>query len=159
MHIINEAEVPTEHRRSPKGDFEIIRKHMSMALGGVKDTGPWGGGHPFDVELAKLPPGKRNFPLHSHAAQTEYYIIISGTGKGIGNDGNECALKPGDQFIVHPGEAHQLVADPNCELAYIVIADNHPADIVSYPNTGKRFLKPEYRTVAGTDTDYYSGEE
>lgn len=51
--------VPVEHRRSPKGTYEIYRQHVSLALGGVKDAGAWNGGHPFDVERFVLPPGKK----------------------------------------------------------------------------------------------------
>jgi hypothetical protein len=65
MHIINESQVSEEHRKSPKGSYELFRKHISLALGGVKDVGPWGGGHPFKQfegaeleldELKKAPP-------------------------------------------------------------------------------------------------------
>ncbi len=159
MRIIHESQVTEEHRCSPKGSFELFRKHMSIALGGVKDTGRWGGGHPFDVEITRLPPGKRNYPLHAHAAQTEYYVIVSGRGKVVTDGGVEHLLKAGDHFVAHPGEAHQIVADRDVELSFLVIADNHPADITSYPNTGKRHLKPEYRVVAVQEADYYDGEE
>lgn len=75
MKIIHQSDVPTEHRISPKGSFELHRQHISLALGGIKDVGPWGGGHPFDVELTRIPAGKRGYPYHSHAAQTEQYVI------------------------------------------------------------------------------------
>ena len=71
MKIASESSTPEENRVSPKGIYEINRRHMSLALGGVKDAGPWAGGHPFDVELARIPPGKIGYPLHSHAAQTD----------------------------------------------------------------------------------------
>src|SRR5262249_47337902 len=103
MHIINESKVQEEHRISPKGGYEMFRKHISLALGGVKDVGPWGGGHPFDVELARIPPGKKNFPLHSHAAQTEYYIIISGSGLLLHGKGASQPVKAGDHVILSPG--------------------------------------------------------
>jgi len=159
MRIVSESQVSAEHRTSPKGTFEVLRKHMSLALGGMKDKGTWGGGHPFDVEHATIPAGKRNYPLHSHAAQTEYYIIVSGTGSLIDNSGHEHAIKPGDHFLTLPGEVHQLRAGVESPLSYFVIADHHPADITSYPNTGKRHIKPEYRIVSTQDVDYYEGEE
>ena len=80
MKKVIPSEIETETVASPKGDFQIQRQHVSLALGGIKDKGPWANGHPFDVELATLPPGKKNWPLHAHAAQTEFYIILSGTG-------------------------------------------------------------------------------
>ena len=77
--IIPESTLSEEHRTSPGVVYEIRRHHISLALGGVKDTGAWGGGHPFDIELATIPPGKAGYPLHSHAAQTEHHIILHGS--------------------------------------------------------------------------------
>ena len=54
MRTINLSEVPIEHQRSPQGAYELQRQHISLALGGAKDAGPWGGGHPFDIELVSV---------------------------------------------------------------------------------------------------------
>jgi uncharacterized cupin superfamily protein len=159
MRIVHESAVPEEHRVSPKGRFEIHRRHVSLALGGIKDTGEWGGGHPFDVELVRLPPGRRNFPAHSHAAQTEYYLVVSGDGQALDAVGSAQAIRAGDHFIVLPGEVHQLHNTGTTDLVYYVIADHHRADVTSYPATGKRQIKPEMRVVALTDAAYYEGEE
>ena len=159
MNQINIAQVPVEHRRSPKGRFELERQHVSLALGGIKNVGAWGGGHPFDIELAKLPPGKANFPIHSHAAQTEYYIILSGTGILRGDKGGEQRLVAGDHIICHPGDAHQIENDGAEPLVFYVIADHHRADVGTYSRTGKRWLSPEARVVSVSDADYYAGEE
>lgn len=155
----NLADVPVEHRCSPKGKFELRRQHVSLALGGVKDVGTWGGGHPFDIERVSLPPGKVNFPLHAHASQTEHYIILSGVGLiRDGEDGEE-RLVAGDHVICHPGDAHQIENDGPEPLEYYVIADHCPAEVAIYPKTGKRFLRPEYRVVKIEEADYYEGEE
>jgi uncharacterized cupin superfamily protein len=157
--ITNISEVPLEHRCSPRGAYELQRQHVSLALGGVKDTGQWGGGHPFDVELVTLAPGKMNFPLHSHAAQTEHYIILSGVGVISGEDGTGRPLRAGDHVICHPGEAHQITCDATGPLVYYVISDHHRADVTTYPRTGKRHIKPEYRVILPQAADYYEGEE
>jgi uncharacterized cupin superfamily protein len=159
MKKIHLDHVAVEHRRSPAGKYELQRQHVSLALGGVKDGGTWAGGHPFDVELTSLPPGKCNYPLHSHAAQWEHYIILYGEGLFHGENGVRETVKAGDHIICPPGEAHQLENTGSDALTYYVIADHHPADITTYPRTGKRQLKPEYRVVQTADTDYYAGEE
>lgn len=159
VRIVHESDVPEEHRLSPKGRFELHRQHVALALDGIKDTGPWGGGHPFDVELARLPVGKRNFPLHSHAAQTEYYLIVSGHGDAIDASGMSQAIRAGDHFMAFPGEAHQLHNTGTTDLVYYVIADHHRADVTTYPGTGKRQIKPEMRVVTLADAPYYEGEE
>lgn len=156
---INESEVPSESRTSPQGKFAMERQHISLALGGVKDTGEWGGGHPFDIERTVLAPGKRNYPLHSHAAQWEQYIILSGRGKFLNAPDHAEDIGPGDHILCPPGEAHQIWNDGDEPLVYYVIADHHRSDVTTYPNTGKRQLKPEYRVVQVEDADYYDGEE
>ena len=159
MHIVNERDVPVEQRESPKGVFGISRQHVSLALGGVKDVGEWGGGHPFDVELSTIPPGKKNYPHHAHAAQTEYYLIVAGRGTFIDGVGAAVPIRAGDHLIVPPGEAHQIVNDSDADLKYYVIADHHRADVTTYLKTGKRQIKPELRCVRMEDVDYYDGEE
>ena len=108
MNKANESAVEPKHEKSPAGSFQMIRRHMSVALGGKRDVGAWGGGYPFDVELAIIPAGKKNYPYHSHAAQTEYYIILSGTGVFVDETGREHAIVAGDHIVVHPGQAHQI---------------------------------------------------
>jgi len=41
MNKVNQSKVEVEHRKSPKGSFEIIRRHISVALGGNRDIGGW----------------------------------------------------------------------------------------------------------------------
>ena len=159
MKPVNESSVPEEHRISPKQIYEIYRRHISLALGGTKDTGEWGGGYPFDVEMSRIPPGKKGYPMHSHAAQTEHYIILEGAGVLIDSGGNQERIGPKDQFICRPGEAHQIFNDGTSDLVYYVIANHHRADVTTYPKSGKRQIKPDYRYFRIDDVDYYDGEE
>lgn len=159
MEIINEQDVAPMAKTSPKGAFGHSRRHMSLALGGKKDVGVWGGGHPFDVELTTLPAGKQNYPFHAHAAQWEYYIILAGSGRILDNNRQWHALKAGDHVVCPPGEAHLIENDGKVDLLYYVIADHYPSDVTTYPNTGKRNLKPEFKIVRITEADYYEGEE
>ncbi len=99
MRLVNESSVEVVHFVSPKATYEVFRKHMSLALGGIKNIGDWGGGHPFDIELARIPPGKKGYPYHSHAAQTEYYAILNGSGMIIDGAGTSIDIKAGDHFI------------------------------------------------------------
>ena len=76
-------DLPWTAQNSPKGKYGIQRRSVSQAAGGQKDIGTWGGGHPFDLEIHRIPPGKINFPLHEHSAQWEAYYILSGSGEVI----------------------------------------------------------------------------
>ena len=95
MHQVNQTAVPMEHRKSPQGSFEIFRQHVSVALGGVRSIGPWGGGHPFEVERARIPAGKKGYPYHAHAAQTEYYVVLTGTGTVTDESDKDTRSNPG----------------------------------------------------------------
>ena len=158
MASINQNSVPEKHRISPKGKYEIYRKQVSLAIGGIKDVGPWGGGHPFDIELARIPCGKVGYPLHSHAAQTEYYIILQGAGI-LRIEDRQAPVYAGDHFICLPGVTHQIINNSYEDLIYYVIADHHRSDVTTYPESDKRQIKPEYRYFHISDVDYYDGEE
>lgn len=142
-------------RESPQGRFQIIRRNLSEALGATKDSGPWNGGPPFDVEQVTLPAGKINFPFHSHQAVWEFYWILGGEGFArIGEMRH--AIGSGDFFMCPPGCPHQIEA--TTDLTYTVIANNVQADVGYYPDSNKWITMPE-RTCFRECVDYYDGEE
>jgi uncharacterized cupin superfamily protein len=153
--IKNFIEIGPVSRESPQGKFQIIRRNFSEALGAVKDSGPWNGGPPFDVEHVTLPAGKRNFPFHSHQAVWEFYWILSGEGFAR-VDESHLPIKAGDFFICPPGCAHQIEA--TSDLTYAVVTNNVQADIGYYPDSKKWITMPERNCFRET-VDYYDGEE
>ena len=146
--------IPEQEQRSPKGRYHIFRKNISEALGGKKDTGPAGGGHPFDVELARLPPGEMNFPFHAHYAQWEMFMFVAGTGELRGPE-QVIAVGPGDAVMFPPGDAHSISNTGTEDLIYYVIADHAPADVIFYPDRGNWFIKPQRKCFTMTETNYY----
>lgn len=142
-------------RESPQRRFQIFRRNLSEALGAAKDSGPWNGGHPFDVEHVTLPAGKINFPFHSHQVGWEFYWILDGEGvTRIGELAH--AIKSGDFFMCPPECPHQIEAIT--DLTYIVIANNVQADVGYYPDSNKWITMPE-RNCFRECIDYYDGEE
>jgi mannose-6-phosphate isomerase-like protein (cupin superfamily) len=107
MKRINQRRIEWDEVKSPKGRFPLFRRHISLALGSKKDTGAWSGGHPFDLELTRVPPGTANWPYHTHSAQWELYVVLSGQGKVRTPEG-EFEISPGDCFTQPPGEGHQI---------------------------------------------------
>jgi uncharacterized cupin superfamily protein len=158
MNKANQNQIDWVELKSPRGKFQLFRRHISLAMGGKKDTGTWGGGHPFDLELTRLPPGKTNWPYHAHAAQWEMYIVLSGRGQLRTSEGKS-DIGPGDCFIHPPGEPHQIHNTGTEDLVYYVIADNPQCDTGNYPDTGKWFAKPQRKCFEITEVDYYKGEE
>jgi uncharacterized cupin superfamily protein len=153
-----QSEIPWAEQSSPGGKFRIFRRHISEALGAPREVDAAGGGHPFEVELAKLPPGATNFPFHSHAAQWEVYIVLSGSGELRAGE-NVKQIAAGDSFVCPPGEAHQLKNTGSEDLLYYVIANNSPADVIYYPDSDKWLIKPQRLVFKAEEIDYYAGEE
>lgn len=158
MNKTNQNQVEWTETKSPKGKYHLFRRHLSLALGGKKDAGTWGGGHPFDVEMTRVPPGKTNWPYHAHSTQWEMYLILAGRGQVRALEGT-FDIGSGDCFIFPPGEAHQIHNHGTEDLIFYVIADNPPSDVGSYPDSGKWFIKPQRKAFKMTEVDYYQDEE
>jgi len=145
-------------QRSPRGRFHVFRRHISEALGAPRDAGAAGGGHPFDVELTRVPPGATNYPFHAHAVQWELYLVVSGSGELRAGD-TVTAVTAGDAFVCPPGEPHQLKNPGTEDFVYYIIADNPPVEVVNYPDSNKWAVKPPRKVFTMQETDYYANEE
>ena len=107
MKKININQIPEETWSSPKGKFVGAGRQVSEALGRNPRSMDLNEHHPFDVEMARIPPGKTPYPYHSHSAQWEFYHVISGTGLVRHKDGTT-PIEAGDAFLFKPGEPHQI---------------------------------------------------
>jgi uncharacterized cupin superfamily protein len=161
MRKVNLKDVKEEERKSPKGTFHKFVKDISIALGREPDSLDLSRRHPFDLAAVRIPPGKSYCPYHSHGAETELYLVVSGHGTIRGKDG-QTEVGPGDAFAFGPGEAHKLTNSGQEDFVYYVIADNPRSDSCYYPDSGKWAVQlegTEYEIVKGQITDYYEGEE
>lgn len=160
MQKVNLADVPGREVASAKGRYRKRRQEVSLALG-ARD-GADQAVHPFEVELVTLPPGARFCPYHSHSAETEFYIVVSGRGQ-TRHPGGVDDVGPGDCFVFPPGEAHQLLCPEGAAepLVYWVIANNvHPGtDVCFYPDSGKWAGLPGVGPFRLTEFPYHDGEE
>ena len=158
MKKVNIEEIPWIERRSPKGHYHRFRRDVARAFE-KKSSGPaFPSPAPFEVELVRMPPGAKNFPFHSHASEWEFYLIISGAGKMRAGKTTR-TLKAGDCVMNPPGEPHQIHNTGKKDLVYYVIANNAPADVYHYPDSGKwgfSFAKKYFRL---NETVYFDGEE
>ena len=157
MKKVSIAKLKWDWWKSPKGKFHSAGKGISDALGDVRYGWPKKG-HPFNLELAKVPPGKAACPFHVHGSQWELYVIVSGTGTArCGKERHK--VKAGDAFIHPPGEAHQLINTGKKPLLFYIIADNPPADLWHYPDSGKWGFRSPRKFFRMTETHYWDGEE
>lgn len=72
-------------------------------------------------------PAKLKQRLHYHKKQTEVWYILEGESVWIVN-GVRYNVKPGDSFIIEPGEAHQADNRGEKDMKVLVFKINLPAD-------------------------------
>ena len=161
MHKVNANEIQERKRQSPNGKFGRASKDISIALGRDPESFDLRKRHPFDLALVRIPKGKALCPYHSHSAESELYLVVSGKG-GIRDKEGTTMVTAGDTFFFGPGEAHQLTNAGEEDFVYYVIADNPRGDACYYPDSGKFAVMKEGTNeviVKGTETDYFDGEE
>lgn len=161
MHKVNLKDIEERKRQSPSGKFGRTSKDISIALGRDPESLDLTKRHPFDLALVRVPKEKTLCPYHSHSAESELYLVISGRGSIRDKDGSTI-VTAGDAFFFGPGEAHQLANAGEEDFVYYVIADNPRGDSCYYPDSGKFAVIKEGSNeviVKGTETDYFDGEE
>src|SRR6266699_3268178 len=166
MEKVNLRDIQERVRQSPKGKFGRRMKEISVALGRDPESLDLRKRHPFDLALVRIPKGKSLCPYHSHSAESELYLVVSGRGSVRDKDGTT-QVGPGDAFFFQPGEAHQLWNSGDEDFVYYVIADNPRSggavgDSCYYPDSGKWAVTRdgvEEVVVKGTEADYFDGEE
>ena len=107
MRKVNVKDVPEQERKSPKGKFHRFMQNISVALGRDPESLDLAKRQPFDLARVRIPKGKSYCPYHSHSAESEFYLVISGRGS-IRDKGGTTEVGAGDAFFFGPGEAHQF---------------------------------------------------
>ena len=159
MRKVNTKTVVPLTWASPKGTFAGSGIQISEALGRKRGATDMRERHPFDVELARIPPGKKLCPYHAHSAQWEFYHVVYGQGR-VRHEGGSERVETGDAFIFMPGEAHQLINDGSEDLVYYCVADNPVGESCYYPDSQKWIVySPERRLIRSEPLDYFDGEE
>ena len=159
MLKVNTNEIEELTWSSPKRKFVGAGKQISEALGRNPRSTDVNERHPFDVEIARIPPGATPYPFHAHSAQWEFYHVISGTGFVRHEDGMT-PIEPGDAFIFKPGEPHQISNDGSHDLVLYVVADNPIGEHHYFPDSGKWSVSiPKRRLIRSEPLDYFDGEE
>jgi uncharacterized cupin superfamily protein len=143
---------------SPKGKYRGTSKELSVALGAKRNTPTGLGGHPFDLELGKVAPGESPCVFHSHAAQWECYLFLTGCGT-VRTDAGLTPVTAGDVVMHPPGEPHQFTNTGDSDLLYYLVADNPPVDYWHYPDSNKWGLRAPRQFFRIAPLDYWDGEE
>ena len=125
--IVNTDEVPSTDL-SHGQRFQLTRKQLGQAAGARK----------LGCTLVELPPGKRSWPLHYHAANEEAIYVLEGRGRVRIGD-NEMLVRAGDYIVLlsGPDAAHQTFNDSNAALRYLCISTMIEPDVNFYPESAK----------------------
>ncbi len=158
MNRVRIDDIPWQEQRSPSGRFQSFCRNISMALGGVRNVGTWGGSHPFDLQLRRIPPGASVCPFHSHLGQWELFVVRTGSGT-VRAGAESHPVRVGDVFVHPPGEPHQITSTGEADLEVFIVADNPPLDACHYPDSDKWALRPPMKVFRMTEVDYFDGEE
>ncbi|HEY4283592.1 MAG TPA: cupin domain-containing protein [Chthoniobacterales bacterium] len=163
MRKVNLKDIPETswRRKALTKNFGSSAKHISQALGREPASFDLVKRHPFDLAFYTIPKGKSLCPYHSHSAESELYLIVSGQGRVRDKDG-VTDVGPGDAFFFGPGQAHQLSSIGEEDLVYYIIADNPLGDSCYYPDSGKWSVWKEGSEeviVKGREADYFEGED
>ncbi len=86
--------------------------------------------------------GAMSSKYHSHSAQEEFFLILSGEGT-LRFEGEELAVKEGDFFAKLPGAAHQFINSGYEILKILDVGTRPEADVITYPDEGITLVKPE----------------
>lgn len=159
MRKINTRDIAEDSWSSPKGKFSGSGKGISEALGRKPASTDLMERHPFDVEITRVASGVTPYPYHSHAAQWEFYHVISGKGIVRHQEGTT-EIETGDAFIFRPDEPHQFTNNGSEDLVLYLVADNPIGESCFYPDSQKWLVRsPARRLIRSDSLEYYDGEE
>lgn len=106
--------------------------HALGRLSGLKRTG---------INLVRIPPGRRAFPLHRHLVEEEWTYILSGEAEVTLGE-QTVTLGPGGFVAFMPGgPAHQVANLGETEVVCLMGGDNLTHDTVDFPEQKKRLTK------------------
>jgi uncharacterized cupin superfamily protein len=112
-----------------KGVFEVKRARAAPLLG-LKLLG---------CTLHEVAPGATAYPFHSHRANEELLVVLSGRGELRFGSARHPA-QAGDLIgcpTGGPETAHQLINSGDAPLRYLAISTMIETDICEYPDSGK----------------------
>lgn len=161
MDVVNETDL--DWTETERGETGFRRKKLGAATDGDG----------LGCSLFELPPGKRSWPYHYHAANEEAFYVLAGEGIVRGPNGEQ-PVREGDYVACPTGEdgAHRIVNDGDDPLRYLAVSTMVDPDVAVYPDSGKfgvfagappggegerHELSGYYRL--GDDVDYWDGEE
>ncbi len=146
--ITNIEDAPLqEHFKGPNGFPDAMPEYAK----GIRSArlGPMIGAERLGCSLAVVPAGKTMFPYHSHHANEEMFVVLSGRGT-LRHDGQEYPIRQGDVIAAPVGSAHQIRNTSDAELRYLSIRTMIRPEVCEYPDSDKVAALPGPASPAPT---------
>ena len=130
------------------------------------------GGRKLGCTYYEIPPGKRPYPYHYHAANEEALYVVGGRGT-LRLAGQEIPIAAGHYVACRTGAegAHQIVNNSDEPLCFLSFSTMIQPEVAFYPDTGKIGAmagsapggEPDEMTVSSffrreDEVDYFHGE-
>ena len=112
------------------------------------------------IGLVRLAPGKRGYPLHTHTAEDERYVVLDGSGVAILDD-EEHPVARGSvvdtptSLLPHVARAFRAGDDG---LVYLAWGEREPGDIAWQRESGKILIRGARTIFRPERLDYWDGE-
>lgn len=114
------------------------------------------------VNLVRVPPGRRAFPVHRHHVEEEWVYVLAGIAE-VRLDDLRHRLGPGAFVAFPPGGPAHAVENASAEDDLLCLAggENAPGEIVDFPEAERRIVRGRTMfEIAGTEGfapfDYFS---
>ena len=111
----------------------------------------------FGVNLGRLAPGANSSLRHTHSAEDEFVLILTGTPMLVTDDGEQL-LGPGMMagFPANSGDGHRLENRSDAPATYLEVGTRAAKDEVTYPDADLRLSKSDgERTFLHSDGTPY----
>jgi len=115
------------------------------------------------MNARRLSPGHSACPAHTHLMADEIFVVLE--GQGLFRYGDQVyKIGPGDCIScpADTGIAHQIAnpapPDGTCDLVYLAIGAEPPAEVCTYPDSGALVIDALGRHGFLRDADYYEGQ-
>jgi uncharacterized cupin superfamily protein len=122
------------------------------------------GGELIGASMCEVEPGNKLWPYHTHHANEEWVIVLSGEPTLRTHEG-EHVLKEGDVVCFPRGKegAHQIINRTDSPVRVVMLSSMIKPDLVEYLDTGKigaRSVAGDRIVLArpGPELDYWEGE-
>lgn len=126
----------------PSNQMGVLNTDLARQLG---DDGP------FAARFWTLEPGQAS-TRHRHMTQTEFYVVVEGTGRMRVDDDEPLTLAPRSCVIVEPDTVRQVFNDTDAPVLWLVVGtppelantlEMTPEQLAHMYPDGPRALPPE----------------